>query len=651
MTCCRSLKLILFAVAALLGTAGAQADERIQTFVSDIVVQQDGSLMVTETITVRAEGDQIKRGIFRDIPLRGRDATGWEHEIGFSLEAVRMDGQPAHHFEKYNGDGVRIYIGREGVFLEPGSYTYEIRYIMDRQVRFFDGYDEVYWNVTGNEWVFPIDKAIARIALPEGAEPSQSDAYTGRYGETGSAYDSAFDSASGQLIITTNAPLAPSEGLTVAVGFPKGLIPEPSAGEKWQQWLEDQQLVVTGALGLTVLWSYCLFTWWFVGRDPEKGVIFPRFKAPGGISPALMNYIVNRGFSGGGWIALSAACISLAVKGHLTLKKEGRGALQLELKEDISVTDLPEGEAAIVGVLSGRGAPLKLTKAHGETVKRLGHEFKAAISSERAGVHFVQNGWYVFGAFVLMLLAGASLFIFNSFSETQFVRSFLFGFLGLFVIAISFGLGSLAQMIFGLASKTHASRFVFWLCFFTFVVSGLYGVGHLAALLTESRFAIPPLPIFLALLVLSFGAYAKYIEAPTTKGRAVLDEVEGLKLYLSVAEKDRLNMAGAPRMDTVHFEKLLPYAVALGVEEPWTNSFESSLKNAAADTSQGGYNPRWYRGSGDSSREITRSISSTASAMATSFHSALPVSKSSSSGSSGGGSSGGGGGGGGGGGW
>ncbi|WP_289032614.1 DUF2207 domain-containing protein [uncultured Roseibium sp.] len=646
---------VLAAILWGITVSGASAAERIQEFVSEIAVQDDGSLHVTETITVRAEGDQIKRGIFRDIPLRAKDASGWEHEVGFSLEAVRVDGQPAHHFEKYNGDGVRIYIGREDVLLEPGSYTYEIRYIMDRQVRFFDGYDEVYWNVTGNEWVFPIDQAVARIALPGGQEPSQFAAYTGGYGETGSAYGSDFDTASGKLVIETNALLDAGEGLTVAVGFPKGVIPEPSAGEKWQTWLKDQRLIVTGLLGLGAFWLYGLMTWFRVGRDPEKGVIFPRFKAPEGVSPALTNYIANQGFAGSGWIALSAACISLATKGYLTLRQEGKGALELELDRkaasDPAAGDLPGGEAAIVHKLSERGSPLKLTKANGETVSSLGSQFRSAIITEHKGAHFVENGWYIFGALIVMLAAGASMFLFNTFSEPQFVRSFLFGFLGIFVTAISFGLGKLALAIFGLKDNTPVSRFTFWIVFAAFLLSGLYGVAHLAALLTESRFSIPLLPIFLAGLIVSFGLYVRLIKAPTAAGRAVMDELDGLKLYLSVAEKERLNMAGAPQMDTVHFEKLLPYAVALGVEKPWTNSFETWLKSAAAGAAQRTYKPRWYRGDSDGSRMITRSISSTASKMAGSFHSALPVSNSSGSGSSGGGSSGGGGGGGGGGGW
>ena len=87
--------------------------------------------------------------------------------------------------------------------------------------------------------------------------------------------------------------------------------------------------------------------------------------------------------------------------------------------------------------------------------------------------------------------------------------------------------------------------------------------------------------------------------APTRLGRRRTDEIEGLKRYLTVAEKDRMNMAGAPKMSPQHFESLLPYAVALGVEKPWSRAFEAWLATAVATGAVAAgydYAPTWYRG-------------------------------------------------------
>lgn len=645
-------QILIAALAAALWVitvSGAVSDERILKFVSEIDVQTDGSLIVTETITVRAEGQEIKRGIFRDIPLRAKSAGGWEHDVPFELIDVLKDGKRENKFTRENGRGVRIYIGNENVILPTGEYTYTITYRMGRQVRFFTGYDEVYWNATGNEWIFPIDEAVAKISLPPGARVTQSAAYTGGFGDTGTAAESVVSGDGRQLTVTTTQPLAAAEGLTVAAGFTKGVAVEPTQSEKWQQWFQDQRLFVVGSAGAVILALYYFITWALVGRDPKKGVIFPRFKAPDGISPALANYVTNRGLSGMGWIALSAACLSLANKGRMILDKDGK-KLVLSPVESVELDEaLPKGEAVLDQYLRGRGSPLKLSEKNGESIRTLGDNFRAAINDEYKGVYFRANGVYIFAGFVLSVLAGIILFYFGDLSEEQYLQSFLFGFFGIFSTAISFGLAYLVHLPFKAAGGELTGKVVRWFAFAAIAGAGLYGSAWLMALIEQTPIYLPMLPLFLAALLVMFILYATFIDIPTTHGRQVMDEIEGLKLYLSVAEKERLNMSGVPEMSVVHFEKLLPFAVSLGVEKPWAESFESWLSTAAREDRE--YHPGWYRGRDFDSRDISRSVRTTASAMAGSFHSSLPVSDSSSSGSSGGGSSGGGGGGGGGGGW
>ncbi|MEP2706831.1 MAG: DUF2207 domain-containing protein [Roseibium sp.] len=647
------LMAVLAAVLWLIAVSGVLAEERILKFSSDIKVNEDGRLHITETITVRAEGNEIKRGIFRDIPLRAKDANGWEHDVGFELVSVQQDGHRAQYFTKYNGDGVRIYIGDESVFLEPGSYTYAISYIMDRQVRFFSGYDEIYWNVTGNEWIFPIDEAVARISLPKATRATEWSGYTGGYGDTGSAYAAELDPVTSEVVITTTAPLGPKEGLTVAVAFPKGVAIEPSSKEQFLTWLQDQRVFVIGSLGLAVLGLYYLTTWWKVGRDRQKGVIFPRFKAPDNVSPALASYIVDRGFAGAGWTALSAACLSLAQKGHLTLSKDEDVMVLTPANAPHfgSAAQLPKGEAAIEAFVTGRGNSLALDKDNGEAIKTMGEKFRSAISGENRGVYFITNGWYLFAGFVLSVIAIASLFIFGSLSDEQLERSLLFGFFSVFSTALSFGLAHLVLMPFKSVVSEATRDFLFWTAFAAIAIGGLYLISLLTALIIGTGSQVPMVPLFILAIVVLFFFYAMHIDAPTAEGRSVMNEIEGLKLYLSVAEKDRLNMSGVPEMSVVHFEALLPYAVSLRVEEPWAESFQTWLTSATQSGRDRDYHPNWYSGRDFNSRDIARSIGSTATAMAGSFSSSLPVSESSSSGSSGGGSSGGGGGGGGGGGW
>ena len=140
------------------------------------------------------------------------------------------------------------------------------------------------------------------------------------------------------------------------------------------------------------------------------------------------------------------------------------------------------------------------------------------------------------------------------------------------------------------------------------------------------------------------------LKRPTLAGRSIMDEIEGFRMYLSTAEEHRLNLLNPPDKTPELFEKYLPYALALDVENEWSEKFAAILAAASTSRDDGGYRPRWYRGSswrpghtGAFSRGLGAGLGS---AVASSVRA-----PGSSSGSGGGGSSGGGGGGGGGGGW
>ena len=144
------------------------------------------------------------------------------------------------------------------------------------------------------------------------------------------------------------------------------------------------------------------------------------------------------------------------------------------------------------------------------------------------------------------------------------------------------------------------------------------------------------------------GIFYHLIKAPTKMGRKIMDEIEGFRHYLGVAEKDRLNLLNPPEETPELFEAFLPYALALDVEQKWSERFASVLAAAGTADSRGGYSPSFYSGSHTGMDGVMA-----ASALGGALTGALASSSSAPSSSSGGGggSSGGGGGGGGGGGW
>ena len=621
----------------------AAAEEYIRNYNSDIMIAADGELSVTETITVNAEGNRIRRGIFRDFPITMEDAEGRTIRVGFEPVSVTGDGRPETFHTETISRGIRIYAGDENTQLSPGEHTYVITYKTNRQIRYFDDHDELYWNATGNGWQFRIARASARVTLPSG-RVTETAAFTGAYGST--ARDARISATGNQAVFATTRPLGSEEGLTIVVGFPKGIVAAPSADQQSAWWWRDNLNLFLALGGLAVVASYYVFVWRRVGRDPQGGVIVPRWDTPAGISPALVNYIDNKGFSGGGWTAFSASLLDLAVKGYLTLE-DLKSRVVVRISDRKPLKELPSGQKAMLFQMGAAGETFAIEKSNGERVQEIGKAFRQAIEKEHRGKYYRHNVVYVVLGVLLSLLAAGALLIFGDIDPDD---------LGLLIPSVIFGaFWSFFAVKAGkslLRKKTVAARIgaIISLAIFglvAFSIGGTFIVGAVESI------ADGQWPVFAGVggLVIINVVFFFLIGAPTPLGRKLMDEIESLRTYLTVAEKDRMNMAGAPAMSPQHFEKLLPYAVALGVEKPWSEAFETWLATAVA-AGAAAYTSTWYHGEGFGS--FGDRIGGFSSSMSQTIASTIPTPKSSSSSSgfsTGGGFSGGGGGGGGGGGW
>ncbi|PTW62213.1 putative membrane protein DUF2207 [Breoghania corrubedonensis] len=654
---CATLLVLLGGTLAI-AAGPARAEERITDYTSTIRVKPDGTLLVTETITANAEGDQIRRGIYRDFPLVFEDAAGARHKAGFHLVSIKRDGHDEEYKENRNGDGIRIYIGDPNATLANRAHTFEITYETTRQIRFFEDHDELYWNVTGQEWAFPIDQATARVMLPDGVAATKWTAFTGRYGEKGTDWTASPEDGGKTLVFSTTRRLAATEGFSVVVALPKGSIARPTASDRAGFFFLDHRDEILAIGGFTLVVIYFVWAWLRVGRDPRAGTIIPLFEAPEGVSPALADYIHNLGFSGAGWRALSAASISLAVKGYLELVAEGRleqfgiGSrltLRPTGKKD-GIEHLPPGEAAIMKVLGNR--PLTLSKKNGARVQTLGSRFRAAIAAENRNRFFKANVAHWLPGLGLSILAVLLIVVFGDLAEPDLV------FLAIVTIVVTVLTITVVRIGIDVIRNRSVAGALQFILIGAMVVIFMSGVGAQIFSIAFTMGGTPLVIVAIVALLCVNVLFYYLMSAPTAHGRAMMDQLEGLKLYLSVAERERLNMNEVPEMSPTRFETLLPYAVALKVEKPWSEAFQNWLTSAAAaTTASAAYSPLWYHGHSFAPETFGATMTNTVNAMSQSFTSSLPTPKSSSSGFSGGGGggggggAGGGGGGGGGGGW
>ncbi len=304
---------------------------------------------------------------------------------------------------------------------------------------------------------------------------------------------------------------------------------------------------------------------------------------------------------------------------------------------------MPIGQASILGSIGSKGQEFIIDEAHGTSVQSIGASFRQAIEKEHRGKYYNGNKGYVAGGVVLSVLAIFSLIVFGNLEADMIAMLIIPAF-----FAVVFGVLAAA---FGKGLRRGSSLFskvvsVVILGFIGLVAISI-GSAVLVAIMSEMT-GDEHWPILVSVggIVLANVIFFFLMGAPTPLGRKLMDGIEGLRIYLTLAEKDRMNTAGAPTMSPQHFEKLLPYAVALGVEKPWSNTFEIWLASAAAGAAAGAYAPGWY--SGNYGSNFGERIGGFSSSMASTIASTIPAPKSSSS-SSGfsGGSSGGGGGGGG----
>ena len=294
------------------------ADERILIFHSDINVRQDGWIEVTETITVRAEGSRIRRGIYRDFPTRYRDAYGNSHEVAYEPLSVLRDGAREDFHTRKVGNGIRTYFGSSNRMLATGIHTYTFRYRANRMLGFFDEHDELYWNVTGTEWAFPIDKASATVVLQFDGNATilSTDGFTGPMGARGKDYIARSEGPA-RVTFESTKVLVPHEGLTIVVAWPKGLLSPPGPVQEAAWLLTDNINLIAALTGLVAMFSYFIPVWRNFGKDPEEGLIFTRYEPPEGFSPASLRYINQMYYDSK---VMTCAVVNLAVKGYLRIQ-------------------------------------------------------------------------------------------------------------------------------------------------------------------------------------------------------------------------------------------------------------------------------------------------------------------------------------------
>ncbi len=310
--------LALLATLLPFSASAQQAPWAMTSFRSTVAVQKDGGMLVTEEIG--ADFNEPRHGIFRYVPYKGVNDAGKKYEIGIRLEGVTMDGAPVQVASSKKDDSVVWKIGDPDATL-TGHHEYVLRYHVLDAVRSFDNFDEVYWNVTGNGWDVPLPIVTARVTLPDGATVQQSRCYTGVYGSTAENC-----TISGTGTVADAVTIAPGDAMTIAVGFPKGVVAGPSF---WRQvWRAFPMYAISL---LPILMFVFMYAYWHKhGKDTPLGTTVVQYEPPAGLTPAeTQSLILQTTYAQ----QIAPTIIDLASRGYVAIEESEKKGLLMNSKQ------------------------------------------------------------------------------------------------------------------------------------------------------------------------------------------------------------------------------------------------------------------------------------------------------------------------------
>jgi uncharacterized membrane protein YgcG len=652
--------LLLLACLALAAPGQARAEIRLDGVDVTIELTREDRIYVTERLQAFADAPNANHGMFRVIPLKPRFRERERRNVSFKVLSASIDGKPCSPDDVKRGDGwAKVYLRDRNAWLDVGPHVFEFTYEMTQQIGFFEGQDELTWNVTSSHQAgrLPVPKASCLVIPPEGAAFTDWRAWIGARGSQESPVDFARTSAKGREAwrFTAKRPVAPNETFTVAVAMPKGTVAAPVPYRPEADW------TFTGlcAAAFAAILGLCFFFWYRWGRDPVSGPVAPLFYPPRlpasaipkdsrrsqFLSAAAASYVMNGCTFGNA--GMSALLLQLHAKGHILLSGNEKDGYFIERRQhqgcDAEPLSVEEKEAL-------DRMPAKRFKLDAKGGKRIYKVEKACEDSldDRFGKMFDNGIMRNSATFALSWLFAVLLWRWHLPEPPRLDDdTMLLLYAGPFVFAI-FG-AALAP------NGTKALRkFSAWIPFLAVLailpLLGWLGSEEdsLAGMLQALDVLYPASPLqrtlFLGMLAAPF-VFAPLMPRPSEDMVQLATQAEGFAMYLRAAESERFNLANQPRHDLALYSRYLPYAVALGEEKSWGMRFAAQLAavstaGVAAGTEAGGF----FIARPDMLDRFTRDVQTCYSAGAPKSSSSSSSGGSSFSGGGGGAGSGGGGG-------
>ncbi len=571
---------------------------RVLSYDTLVQLETNGDIIVREDITIDVPTSGTNKGIIRDIPVNPRWEDMGRQKVELDVLEVRIDGKACPTDDTEMTYPVFSVCMRDRAqYLEAGKHRFTLLYRMSQQIGFFEDGDELTWNAVGEFWDGGVQKASATVLAPEGATFTAQRAWLDKRGAHGSAVSIREEQQNSSHAIRFEAqrPIREGEAFTVAVQLPRGIIAEPDVVLPEDQW------------GYTLFYTACLLgsllaawkIWNTYGRDPQAGPVIPLFYPPkvpqrlratkaGGtprkrrynklplhaeeyLTPAAVHYVHEGGkLESNG---LAALFLSLAQRGDCKLHGNAKKGITVEKLGNTSPA--PEERAAAeklpakLALTPRKSTNSPIGKIYGECFMLLDMDYDMKVE---------WNLWPQLGLFAALTLAvvvaafcqlGGELSpqVMNALGETCGGALLLIG-----------GIAGIAASIHRAAgTRNFTLETLGYIAFSGFLAY----TGYTILAETHLLWIFSPLQWGLMLsALLPPLAFLFLMDMPTREQVSLKREVEGLALYIGTAETARFNLLNPPEEDLQLYHRLLPYAVALGLEDAWGRRFADKLAAA-----------------------------------------------------------------------
>ncbi|MFZ4648702.1 MAG: DUF2207 domain-containing protein [Patescibacteria group bacterium] len=395
------------------------SDWYLKDFQTEIIINQDSSLDITENILADCGNALDKHGIFRSLPKEYRTKDG---NFVLPLELISIaneKGEKLPYSQTSDRGAVTYKIGDPNISVQ-GQNFYQIKYRLKNAIRTNNlNFDELYWNVLGNYWDLEIDKFSAKIIFPARISKENTGIYyyAGTLGSKDSSAARYQWLSDNILEVDGLRPLLKKEGVTISATFPKNII------SPYQLTFQDKygfsvfELIIALFIPVIIFFiSY--FLWNKYGRDPHLNkTVIPEFEIPENLSPMEMGGIIKKGKLEKN--SLAASIIRFGVFGYLKIEKTDRQIAFLEYSSFTLIRtekqlgdDLYEAEKFVIGKIFEEKNEVRLYDLRNSLSKELSKisdiilkDFGARGFVDRAGENyakgmFISCGVLLFSSFI-----------------------------------------------------------------------------------------------------------------------------------------------------------------------------------------------------------------------------------------------------------